>query len=98
MFVMRCVFYSIFFYPSEEKSLFALVVHLIDSEFKLREILIFAKPFSEVSHTAWETEKVIKMGLASYGIGKYDLSNTPIIDTVHLCCVVILNNGACTCS
>lgn len=80
---MCCVINSISFYLSVGKSLLALMVHLIDSEFKLREILIFAKPFSEVSHTAWEIEKAIKTGLASYGIGKYDLSKTPVIDTVR---------------
>jgi len=60
------------------------MVHLIDDEFKLREILIFAKPFFDVSHTAWEIEKAIKQRLAGYGIGKYDLSKTPVIGTVRM--------------
>ncbi len=60
------------------------MVHLIDDEFKLREILIFAKPFSDISHSAWEIEKAIKKGLTSYGIGKYDLMTTPVIDTVRI--------------
>ena len=72
------------------KSLLALMVHLIDAEFKLRDILIFAKPFSDVSHTAWEIEKAIKTGLAGYGIGKYDLSKTPVIDTVRLSLFILL--------
>jgi hypothetical protein len=83
MLVMCRVINSISLYLSVGKSLLALMVHLIDSEFKLREILISAKPFSEVSHNAWEIEKAIKTGLASYGIGKYDLSKTLVIDTVR---------------
>ena len=82
------------FYLFVEKSLLALMVlmtyfiyffiyFIYDSDFKLREILIFAKPFSEVSHTAWEVEKAIKTGLASFGIGKYDFSKTLVIDTVR---------------
>ncbi len=89
---MSCITNSIYCYLFVGKSLLALMVHLIDSDFKLREILIFAKPFSEVQHTAWEIEKAIKSGLASYGIGKYDLTTTPVIDTVRLCYVVLLNN------
>jgi hypothetical protein len=59
------------------KSLLALMVHLIDSSFKLHDILIFAKPFSKLSHTAINIEQSIKDGLASYGIGKYDKSAKP---------------------
>ena len=92
MIVMCSVTNSICFYLSVGKSLLALMVHVIDSDFKLREILIFAKPFSQVQHTAWEIEKAIKSGLAIYGIGKYDLTTTSVIDTVRLCYVVILNN------
>jgi len=86
MFVICFVINYKFFFLCVGKSLLALIVHLIDSDFKLREILIFAKPFSEVSHTSWEIEKAIKTGLANFGIGKYDLSKTPVIDTVRLCC------------
>ena len=92
MIVMCCITNSICCYLFVGKSLLALMVYLIDSNFKLREILIFAKPFSKVQHTAWEIEKAIKSGLASYGIGKYDLTTTPVIDTVRLCYVVLLNN------
>ena len=62
----------------------ALIAHLIDKDFKLHEILIFAQPFSEVAHNAAEIEKAIKKGLASFGIGKYDTSVTSIVDTVSL--------------
>ena len=67
------------------KALLALITHFIDSDFKMREILIFAKPFSEVAHTAAEIEKAIKTGLAAYGIGQYDPSLTPPLDTVSSC-------------
>ncbi len=92
MIVMCSVTNSLCFYLSVGKSLLALMVHLIDSDFKLREILIFAKPFSDVKYSAWEIEKVVKSGLASYGIGKYDLTTTPVIDTVRFCSVIILKN------
>ena len=62
----------------------ALLAHLIDKDFKLHEILIFAQPFPEVAHNAAEIERTIKKGLASFGIGKYDTSVTPIVDTVSL--------------
>ncbi len=62
------------------------------------EMMSLAHPFVRVlflflfSNT-WEIEKAInKSGLASYGIGKYDLTTTSVIDTVRLCYVVILNN------
>jgi len=54
------------------KSLLALMVHLIDSNFKLHNILIFAKPFSKISHTSINIEHAIKEALASYKIGEYD--------------------------
>ena len=65
------------------KALLALMVHYIDDTFKFNEVLIFAKPFSDVAHSAIEIEKAIKIGLASYGVGTYDPSTDPIIDTVH---------------
>jgi hypothetical protein len=58
------------------------MAHYIDNEFKLREVLIFAKPFSSVVHSAEEIQKAIKTGLASWGIGEYDPKATPVIDTV----------------
>ena len=67
------------------KALLALIAHFNDSDFKMREILFFAKPFSEVAHTATEIEKAIKTGLATYGIGQYDLSLAPPLDTVSSC-------------
>ena len=66
------------------KSLLALMVHLIDSNFKLHDILIFAKPFSKVAHTAINIEQAIKEALASYKIGEYDKSAKPKVDTVRL--------------
>jgi hypothetical protein len=60
----------------------ALVAHLIDKDFKLHEQLFFAKPFSEVAHNLVEDEKAIKEGLASSGIGLYNTSKIPIVDTV----------------
>ena len=65
-------------------TLLALMVHLIDSSFKLHDILIFAKPFSKLSHTAINIEHAIKEGLASYGIGAYDKSAKPKVDTVRI--------------
>ena len=44
-------------------------------------------------HTTWEIEKDVKTGLANFGIGKYDLSKTLVIDTERLCYVVFLING-----
>ena len=64
------------------KSLLALMVHLIDKDFKLHDILIFAKPFSKVAHTAVNIENVVKEALASYNIGQYNPSARPPIDTV----------------
>ncbi len=64
------------------KALLALMAHFIDDDFKLREVLIFAKPFSSMTHSAEEIEKAIKIGLASWGIGEYDTSKTPVIDTI----------------
>ena len=58
------------------------MAHYIDDDFKLREVLIFAKPFSSVVHSAEEIQKAIKTGLASWGIGEYDQKASPIIDTV----------------
>ncbi len=66
------------------KALLALVVHYIDDTFKFNEVLIFAKPFSDVAHIAIKIEKAIKIGLASYGVGTYDPSTDPIIHTVYL--------------
>jgi len=65
-------------------AILALLAHLIVKDFKLHELLIFAKPFSEVAHGATEIEKAIKKGHASFGIGKYDTFVTPIVDTVSL--------------
>ena len=93
MFVMCFVINYKSFFLFVGRYLLALMVHLIDSDFKLREILIFAKPFYEVSHTVWEIEKAIKTGLANFGIGKYELSKTLFIDTLRLCYVVFLING-----
>jgi hypothetical protein len=67
------------------KSLLALMVHLIDSNFKLHDILIFAKPFSKISHTSINIEHAIKEALASYKIGEYDKTAKPKIDTVIQC-------------
>ena len=67
-----------------EKALLALLAHLIDKDFNLHEVLIFAQPFSEVAHSAAEIEKAIKKGLSSFGIGKYDMSVTRTVDTVSL--------------
>ena len=66
----------------------ALVAHLIDKDFKLHELLIFAKPFSDVAHSGVEIEKAIKAGLSSFGIGLYDTTKIPIVDTVsnHALC------------
>jgi hypothetical protein len=50
IFVMYFVTNNKSFFHFVGKSLLALMVHFIDSDFKLREIFIFAKPFSEVSH------------------------------------------------
>jgi hypothetical protein len=66
------------------KSLLALMVHFIDSSFKLHDVLIFAKPFSKLSHTAINIEHAIKEGLASYHIGEYDKSAKPKVDTVRI--------------
>ena len=43
--------------------------------------------------TTCEIEKDVKTGLANFGIGKYDLSKTLVIDTERLCYVVFLING-----
>ncbi len=67
-----------------EKVVFALLAHLIDKDFKLHEILIFAHLFSEVARNAAEIEKAVKKGLVSFGIGEYDTSVTLIVDTVSL--------------
>ena len=47
------------------KALLAIMLHFIDGDLKLREVLLFAKPFSSVVHSADEIEKAIKTGLAS---------------------------------
>ena len=75
----------VFYIVCAGKSLLALFVHLIDDNFEMQDLLILAKPFSEVSHTAEEIQKAIKIGLASYGIGKYDNNSIPRIDTVRKC-------------
>ena len=64
------------------KSILALVAHLIDTNFKLHELLIFAKPFSEVVHSGMEVENTIKTSLASFGIRIYDTSKNRIVDKV----------------
>ena len=69
-------------WSEDGKSLLALMVHLIDSNFNLHDILIFAKPFSKVAHTALNIEIAIKEALASYKIGEYDKAAKPKIDTV----------------
>ncbi len=66
------------------KSLLALMVHFIDSSFKLHDVLFFAKLFSKVSHTAINIEHAIKEGLTSYHIGEYDKSAKPKVDTVRI--------------
>ena len=58
------------------------MVHFIDKEFKLQEILIFAKPFSKVSQTSSNIEHAIKDALASYEIGEFGKTARPPIDTV----------------
>ena len=63
-------------------AIFALVAHLIEKDFKLHELLIFAKPFSDVAHSGVEIEKAIKTGLCEFGIGLYATTKTPIVDTV----------------
>jgi hypothetical protein len=65
------------------KSLLALMVHLIDSNFKMQDILIFAKPFSKVAHTAINHDQALQERLASYNIGEYDKSARPKDDTVR---------------
>ena len=67
-----------------EKSLLALMLPLIDSSFKLHDILIFAKLFSKLSPTTFNIEQSITEGLASYGIGVYDKSAKPKVDTVRI--------------
>ena len=57
--IIKSVSKYLSFHRCVGKSLLALMVHLIDDKLKLREILIFAKQFSDVSHTAWEIEKAI---------------------------------------
>jgi len=69
---------------STGKALLALLAYLIDKDFKLHEVQIFAQYISEVTHSAAEIKKAIKKGLASFGIGKYDMSATPTVDTVSL--------------
>ena len=66
----------------------ALVAHFIDKDFKLHELIFFAKPFSDVTHSGVEIEKAIKAGLSSFGIGLYDTTKIPIVDTVsnHALC------------
>ena len=59
------------------------MAHYIDDDFKLREVLIFAKLFSSVVYSAEEILKAIKTGLASWGIGKYELKSNPNINTVN---------------
>jgi hypothetical protein len=41
------------------KAILAFVAHLIDKDFKLHELLIFAKPFSDVAHSGVEIKKAI---------------------------------------
>ncbi len=72
------------FRGEDGKSLSALMVHLIDSNFKLHDILFFAKPFSKVAHTSINIEQAIKEALASYTIGQYDKFAKPKIDTVRI--------------
>ncbi len=71
------------------KSLLALMVHFINSNFKLHDILIFAKPFIKVAHTTINIEHDVKEALASYRVGECDKSARPLIDTVilKLCCL-----------
>ena len=64
------------------KAILALVAHLIDKDFKLHELLVFAKHFSDVAHSGVEIEKAIKTGLCEFGVGLYDTTKTPIVDTV----------------
>jgi len=78
-------------WSEDSKSLLALIVHLIDSNFKLHDILIYAKPFSKVAHAAINIEHGVKEVLTSYKIAEYDKSRRPHIDTV------ILNLRCLTC-
>jgi len=71
-------------WSEDGNSLLALMVHLIDSNFKLHDILIFAKPFLKVSHTTINIEHDVKEALHSYTIGECDKSARPPIDTVIL--------------
>jgi hypothetical protein len=66
------------------KAILALVANLIDKDFKLHDLIIFAKPFSHVAHSAAKIEKAIKKGLSTFGIGKYDTFVTHILNTVSL--------------
>jgi hypothetical protein len=59
-----------------------LVAHFIDKDFKLHELLIFAKPLPDVAHSGVEIEKAIKIDLCEFGIGLYDTTKIPIVDTV----------------
>ena len=89
----RIICLLLFFYiVCAGKSLLALFVHLIDDNFEMQDLLIFAKPFSEVSHTGDEIEKAIKIGLASYGIGKYDNNSIPRVDTVRQCLILYVED------
>jgi len=85
-------------WSEDGKSLLALMVHLIDSNCKLHDILIFTKPFSKVAHTAINIEHAIKEALAPYKIGEYDKPARPRIDTVilELCCLTCLSFLSCS--
>ena len=71
------------------------MLHFIDGDFNLREVLLIAKLFSSIVDSADEIETTIKTGLASWGIGEYKPSATPPIDTVRpsglLFCFLILS-------
>ena len=64
------------------KVILALVAHL-NKDFKLYELLIFAKPFSDATHSGLEIEKAIETGLCEFGIGLHDTTKIPIADTVN---------------
>ncbi|KAK3288263.1 hypothetical protein CYMTET_4253 [Cymbomonas tetramitiformis] len=52
-------------------AIFGILVYWIDNDFKLRERLVAAIPFSSVRHTGPELEAATKLACASMGIGEY---------------------------
>jgi len=70
----------------DEKSVLDLMVHLIKSNRRLRDILIVAKPFSKLANTAINIEHAIKEALAYYKIGEYHKYAKPKVDTEITIC------------